>query len=132
MEMASDSEGHSHVAVFYGPRGRYSPGLVLLQVSGGAWQVSDETGQVGPPETVYGTWPSETDAYREALRLLRSRFGEGTVPCWVAGGSNRALVELGYTRGRVGWRWWPPGLTRRGESQVGPDGMPAQSGASAK
>ena len=129
MRIGTGTEGHEHVAVFYGPRRRYCPGLLLFPVAGGGWEVHDETGQVGPSDSVYGTWPSQLAAYREALRLLRSRFGEGTVPCWVAGGHNRALTELGYTRGRLGWRWWPPGLIRHGESHVGPDGMPVRSGA---
>jgi hypothetical protein len=131
MEMKTETEGHEHVAVFYGLHGRFSPGLVLLPVAGGGWEIHDETGQVGPSGTVYGTWPSKPAAYREALRLLRSRFGERTVPCWVAGGANRALIALGYRRGRLGWRWWPPRLIRRGESHVGPDGMPGQPGAPA-
>lgn len=128
--MAADSHHHSHVAVFHGPNARYCPGLVLLP-AGDAWEIHDETGQIGAPDATYGTWPSERAACREALRLLRSHLGADIVPCWGAGAPNRALAELGYMRGRVRWRWWPPGLTRTGESQVGPDGMPTQSDAPA-
>ena len=130
MHMATDREHHSHVSVFHGRDARYSPGLVLLP-AGDAWEIHDETGQLGAPGSTYGTWPSERDACREALRLLRSRFGEATLPCWGAGAPNGVLAELGYTRGRVRWRWWPPGLARVGELPVGPDGTPAKISAPA-
>ena len=97
---------HSHVSVFYGPDARYSPDLVLLPTDD-AWEIRDETGELGAPDSSYGTWPSERDTCREALRLLRSRFGEETLPVWGAGAPNDVLTELGYTRGRVRWRWWP-------------------------
>jgi hypothetical protein len=114
---------HAHVSVFHGPDARYSPGLVLLP-TGDAWEIRDETGELGAPDFTYGTWPSERDACREALRLLRSRFGEETLPVWGAGAPNDVLAELGYTRGRVRWRWWPAGLARVGELRVGLDGLP--------
>ena len=116
---------HRHVSVFYGVEARFSPGLVLLLMADATWQVSDETGQIGPAGTVYGTWPSERAACQQALRLLRARFGAETLPVWGAGAPNGAFAELGYTRGRVRWRWWPPGFTRTGETPVGPDGTPA-------
>ena len=119
---------HRHVSVFHGVEARFSPGLVLLLMADATWQVSDETGQIGPAGTVYGTWPSERAACQQALRLLRARFGAETLPVWGAGAPNGALAELGYMRGRVQWRWWPPGLTRTGETSVGPDGTPAPPG----
>lgn len=120
-----DGGGHRHVSVFHGTNARFSPGLVLLLMADATWEVCDEAGEIGPEGTVYGTWPSERVACQQALRLLRSRFGAETFPCWGAGAPNRALAELGYVRGRVRWRWWPPGLTRVGETSVGPDGAPA-------
>ena len=120
-----DGGAHRHVSVFHGVDARFSPGLVLLLMADATWQVCDETGQIGPAGAVYGTWPSERAACQHALRLLRSRFGATTVPCWGAGAPNGALAELGYPRGRVRWRWWPPGFTRVGEKFVGPDGAPA-------
>ena len=122
---------HSHVAVFHGPQATFCPGLVLLPLARDAWQVTDETGQIGAPQTIYGIWPSEREACREALRLLRAKLGSDTVPCWGAGAPNRALTELGYARGRLQWRWWPLGLTRSGELRVGPDGLPVKSKAPA-
>ena len=116
--------GHLHVAVFYGPRRSFCPGLVVFPSAPGLWEVSDQTGQIGAPGTAYGTWPSEREACREALRLLREKFGEGTLPCWGDAALNRALTELGCMRGRVRWRWWPPGLTVTGAVPVGPDGTP--------
>ena len=128
MGIERDGEGHWHVAVFHGPRRQYSPGLVLLRQPDETWEVLDEAGQIGPPDIAYGTWPSERAACQEALRLLRSRFGEGMFPCWGTGSPNRVFADLGYKRGRARWRWWPPGLTSTGEIPVGPDGAPAQSG----
>lgn len=129
--MATENLHHSHVAVFYGPRGTYFPGLVLVPLGPDVWEVYDESGQISAPGTVYGTWPSERDACREALRLIQAKLGDDTFPCWGAGAPNRALAELGYARGRLHWRWWPPGLTRTGELPVGPDGMPRNPEASA-
>lgn len=123
METATDRRVHRHVSVFHGPDARYNPGLVLIPISGGDWEILDETGQIGQADAVYGTFASERAACQEALRLLRVHFREGTVPVWEAGGPNPVLVELGYTRGRLRWRWWPPGLYREGESSVGTDGM---------
>jgi hypothetical protein len=115
---------HSHVAVFHGPGERYEPGLVVHRVSTG-WEVVDETGRVGPPRTSYGTFPSQSAACREALRLLRARFGESTFPCWNSG-ADAALSDLGYQRGRLGWRWWPPKFVRVGGTSVGVDGRPVR------
>lgn len=123
---AGDKRIHKHVSVFQGPDKRYIPGLVLIPCSGGSWEVLDETGQIGQADAVYGTWPSERVACREALRLLRAHFGRGIIPVWGAGSPNEVLIDLGYKRGRVRWRWWPPGLiVVGGESPIGTDGMPA-------
>ena len=131
MATVTDRRVHRHVSVFHGPRQRYNPGLVLIPYSGGDWEILDETGQIGQADAVYGTFASERAAFQEALRLLRVQFGEGTVPVWEAGGRNQVLVELGYTRGRLRWRWWPPGLYREGESSVGTDGAAAKPNAPA-
>jgi hypothetical protein len=119
-------EQHWHVSVFHGPDARYNPGLVLIPVADG-WEILDETGQLGPPNVSLGLFPSELVACQEALRLLRARFGEETFPCWGAGAPNRVLAELGYSRGQLRWRWWPPGFMRFGETPVGVDGKPAAS-----
>jgi hypothetical protein len=122
--ISTDSVSHSHVSVFHGPSARFCPGLVVVALTPEAWEVRDQTGQIGAPGTAYGTWASEREACREALRLLRAKLGAPTFPCWGAGAPNRALTDLGYTRGRLQWRWWPPGLTRTDELPVGPNGMP--------
>jgi hypothetical protein len=124
MKTATDQRIHKHVSVFYGRAASYSPGLVLIPVSGGKWEILDEAGTIGEVDAVFGTWPTERVACREALKVLRARFGEGTIPVWGAGAPNDALVELGYERGRVRWQWWPPRLVRDGQSAVGKDGMP--------
>jgi hypothetical protein len=123
-EAGEDAEGHYHVSVFHGADERYASGLVLHAAPGG-WEIRDEVGDIGARDASYGVFPSEAAACREALRLLRARYGDPTRPCWGAGAPNRALFDLGYSRGRLRWRWWPPGLEFAGASCVGVDGDPA-------
>jgi hypothetical protein len=115
--------GHWHLSVFHGPNERYASGLVLHSAQGG-WELRDEVGEVGPADTSYGVFPSPAAACREGLRLLRERFGAPMWPCWDSGPLGRGLRELGYSRGRVRWRWWPPGLQVVGGSLVSPTGDP--------
>ncbi len=115
---------HAHVSVFHGPRESFNPGLVIHSTASG-WDVVDEMGHVSPEDTVHGTFPTEAEACRAALRVLRARLSEPVIPCWGAGAPNKALAELGYDRGQLRWRWWPPRLVRVGESVVGIDGRPA-------
>ena len=129
-ELREELEGHWHVAVFHGRNDQYAPGLVLHAARGG-WEVHDELGQLGTADATYGVFPSMAEACREALRLLRTRYGAPTRPCWGAGAPNRALRELGYSRGRAQWRWWPPRLEVTGASRVGPNGSPEPADAPA-
>jgi hypothetical protein len=78
--MTHKPDGHWHVAVFHGRRNQYAPGLVLHAVQG-VYEIRDELGQLGTPDATYGTFPSMADACREALRLLRARYGAPTWPC---------------------------------------------------
>jgi hypothetical protein len=116
-------EGHWHVAVFHGPDEQYASGLVIHATEGG-WALRDELGQIGAPDTAYGNFPSVAEACREALRLLRARYGSPIRPVWGAGAPNQALAELGYSRGRARWRWWPPGLELVGANRIGLTGGP--------
>jgi hypothetical protein len=113
-------DGHWHVAVFHGPHERYAD--LVLHPRDGKVEVLDEAGTLGEAGVVLAVFDSERTACQEALRLLRARFGEQTRPCWGGRGFNDVLTELGYRRGRVSWRWWPPGLVSVGASLVGPDG----------
>jgi hypothetical protein len=116
-------ETHFHVSVFHGPREEFAPGLELHATQAG-WEVRDELGQIGARGASYGTFATDAEACREALRLLRARHGAPVRPVWDAGAPNEALAELGYSRGRAKWRWWPPGFVLLGASQVGPNGAP--------
>ena len=114
--------------MFHGPKAEFSSGLVVHRSTNG-WEVIDETGQLGPAGVMYGTFATEADACRAALRVLRARLSEPVVPCWGAGAPNEALAALGYDRGRLCWRWWPPAFIRVGESVVGVDGRPGSRSA---
>jgi hypothetical protein len=116
------------VSVFAGLEERFVSGLVVVQVAEG-WSVEDPLGELGEPGRNYGRFASEEDACREALRRLREHLGPPLRVCWGAGSPNEALRRLGFQRGSIRWRWWPPGYGLSGASEIGPDGGPVRARA---
>jgi hypothetical protein len=117
-----------HVTVSHGPDKRHTSRLVLHPVPGGC-EVRDELGEIGPPGATYGVFPSVADACREALRLLRARYGAPMWPSWGDTSAQGSLEVLGYSFGRPRWRWWPPGFELVGRNRVGPTGEPEPADA---
>jgi len=117
-----------HVAVSHGPDKRHTFKLALHPAPGGC-EVRDELGEIGAPGATYGVFPSVADACREALRLLRARYGAPMWPSWGDTSAQGSLEVLGYSFGRPRWRWWPPGFELVGRSRVGPTGEPEPADA---
>jgi hypothetical protein len=111
------------VAVSHGPDKRHTSRLALYPVPGGC-EVRDDRGELGAPGATYGVFPSVADACREALRLLRARYGAPMWPSWGDTSAQGSLEGLGYSFGRPRWRWWPPGFELVAASRVGPTGEP--------
>jgi hypothetical protein len=123
-----ESEGHWQVAVSHGPDKRHTFRLGLHAAPGG-WEVRDELGEIGAPGVTYGVFPSLAEACREALRLLRARYGAPMWPSWGDTTTHGSLEVLGYSMGQPQWRWWPPGFELVGRSRVGPTGEPEPADA---
>lgn len=101
------SVDHYHLAVFHGPDDTYDGG-VEIQRRSGQWVIVDTWALLGAEDLVHGCFDDLAAAVRSGLALLHQHFGDPVRPCWGAGAPNGALSQLGYSRPRLRWSWWPP------------------------